>query len=300
LHTFCRIIIIIASITFRLFSMKFSCTFRKSNIWFLSGIYVVFLAFIPFSAQAEDTGEYHLDLIKDSALTVSGLSFVLIGSGLISHVHAPDPSALERGDIPGIDRIALDRNSKRAGNYSNITLEVCSFLPFLTAASVLSGGENKSTRQAIAVLAMYAESSLLAGGLTQIAKGAFHRSRPYAYDHSFPLASRETRDSSLSFFSGHASTAFNGAVFACSVYQRQHPQSKLIIPFWAFGLSTAAATAFLRVEAGVHFPTDVVAGAAVGSFTGWLVPRLHEKTPKRFEVITNVVGFPGCGFQYHF
>ena len=33
---------------------------------------------------------------------------------------------------------------------------------------------------------------------------------------------------------------------------------------------------WLRVRAGRHYPTDVLAGAALGTFIGWLVPRLHE------------------------
>lgn len=274
--------------------------FRKQIICSLYGICVFFLVFAPLSAKADDSGAYHLDLIKDAALTAAGLSFTLTGNHLVSRVHAPDPANLDRDDVPGIDRIALDRRSSRANSLSNSMVDVSSILPFLAAASVLSRGDQTSYRQAFADLAMYAEAGLITEGLTQIAKGGFHRSRPYAYDHSVPLSSREARDAALSFFSGHACAAFNGAVFACTVYQRQHPRSKLIIPFWILGMSAATTTAVMRVEAGAHFPTDVLAGAAVGSFTGWLVPLLHEKTPKRFEVITSLGGIPGYGIRYSF
>ena len=37
----------------------------------------------------------------------------------------------------------------------------------------------------------------------------------------------------------------------------------------------AVGVAALRVAAGKHFPTDVVAGAALGSAVGWLVPTIH-------------------------
>jgi membrane-associated phospholipid phosphatase len=40
-------------------------------------------------------------------------------------------------------------------------------------------------------------------------------------------------------------------------------------------LGTAAAVGGLRIAAGKHFPTDILAGAAVGSLVGYLVPRLH-------------------------
>ena len=280
--------------------MKLTKVFCKKTITFLSGISFLSIIFSPFPAAADNSREYHLDLIKETVLAAAGLSFTLAGSHLIAHVHAPDPASLNRNDVPGIDRMALDRESKNADNFSDIMLDISSFLPCITAASMLFRESQVSNSQVIADLVMYAESSLIISGLTGIAKGSFHRSRPYAYDPSVSLATRGKRDASLSFFSGHTSAAFNGAVFACSVFQRQHPKSKLIIPFWIFGLSAATATAIMRVEAGMHFPTDVLAGAVAGSFTGWLIPRLHEGTPKRFEVITVVNGAHGCGIKYHF
>ena len=37
----------------------------------------------------------------------------------------------------------------------------------------------------------------------------------------------------------------------------------------------AATTGALRVAAHKHFPTDVLAGAALGSAIGWFVPQLY-------------------------
>jgi len=37
----------------------------------------------------------------------------------------------------------------------------------------------------------------------------------------------------------------------------------------------AAGVSALRVAAAQHFPTDVVAGAALGTGIGWLVPTIH-------------------------
>ena len=41
-------------------------------------------------------------------------------------------------------------------------------------------------------------------------------------------------------------------------------------------MSVAALTAYARVAAGRHFPSDVIVGAVVGAAIGHLVPRSHR------------------------
>lgn len=121
---------------------------------------------------------------------------------------------------------------------------------------------------------MTIESNLLSAGITQLTKGIFQRPRPYAYRGEYqgkPLNKNAFR----SFVSGHTSAAFNGAVLAGFLYQKRHPNSKLVRAVWISGLTLATATGVCRVASGSHFPTDVAAGALVGAFTGWLIPRLH-------------------------
>jgi membrane-associated phospholipid phosphatase len=78
-------------------------------------------------------------------------------------------------------------------------------------------------------------------------------------------------------------------VFAAVVFQQRYPDSPWVVPIWVFGLATATTTAITRVTSGRHFPTDVLVGAAVGSLTGWLIPRLHKKD-KQMKGITLVTG----------
>ena len=62
-------------------------------------------------------------------------------------------------------------------------------------------------------------------------------------------------DVSASFPSGHAATSTAGAVILAYLIGR-----------WAWGLAfLAAAVSFSRVYVGLHFPLDVLAGAAIGA-----------------------------------
>ena len=47
----------------------------------------------------------------------------------------------------------------------------------------------------------------------------------------------------------------------------------------AGGVAITGAVGIGRVAAGRHFPTDVIAGATVGTGIGVLVPHLHVKEP---------------------
>ncbi|MBP7433432.1 PA-phosphatase, partial [bacterium] len=41
----------------------------------------------------------------------------------------------------------------------------------------------------------------------------------------------------------------------------------------------------LRITAGEHYPTDVIAGAVLGSLTGLFIPLLHKIKNKNLSVI---------------
>lgn len=79
-----------------------------------------------------------------------------------------------------------------------------------------------------------------------------------------------------SFFSGHAAFSFTGAALVCL----QHFEHGLLGPPWdaiscGGAYAVAATTATFRVVADVHYASDIITGAVVGSLIGYGVPLLH-------------------------
>ncbi len=108
-------------------------------------------------------------------------------------------------------------------------------------------------RQAVALSALLGAESLL---VNQGVKRLFERVRPTASgDPRFPVRKPLTS----SFPSGHASSAF----FAAAILTRATGRS--LAPVW---YSTAAIVAVSRAYVRIHHPSDVVAGAALGTALG--------------------------------
>jgi undecaprenyl-diphosphatase len=86
-------------------------------------------------------------------------------------------------------------------------------------------------------------------------KDLTHRTRPFvAHPRIHPLYVVH----SSSFPAGHAATAFAGAVLLTALAPR----------LWPLFFGLAVAIGFSRIYDGVHYPTDVLAGALLGAAVG--------------------------------
>ena len=185
-------------------------------------------------------------------------------------IHALDPRLL-----PEFDRGATRNWSPTAASLSDRFLSASMLAPVLM--DVTSVGRDEP----LALSTMHLESLLLNGGITYLLKNKVRRARPFVYNNNqaIPESLKLSRTARRSFPSGHTSTAFASLVFMATVYGKMYPEDQSRYWVWAGCLATAGTTGYLRYRAGYHFPSDILAGAALGGFVGWLVPQMHEIDP---------------------
>lgn len=240
----------------------------------------------PKAAELKPVGRitFQSDPIADGAIIVvslgsAGLLELINSTGEIRPQQiAPD---FKTSRLISIDRAVV--NSKihpSAGTLSNIGLGVAGLYAALDP--VFSGMRERSVQTGLVDAIMYAETVSLTLALTNVVKMAVRRPRPIAYveaeahkNDAVPYSNSST-DSSLSFFSGHAS--MTGAIGATATYLAFARSPGTWRPWVTLSLATTVSTftSIYRVRAGKHFPTDVLAGTFAGAGIGIVVPHLHR------------------------
>lgn len=226
---------------------------------------------------------FDVDPIADGAIIAAALSFGFVVDAINSTGELRPQqiaSNFDRSQLLAIDRGALSLTpSDAAAARANLGLFLG--VGFAIADPILSGIREKNVQTGLADAFMYAEGMSLTFALTDIVKVAVRRPRPIAYAEAEehrgdPSYSNADTDSSLSFFSLHASmTASIGATATYLAFTRSPHTAR---PWITLALATALSTfvSVERVRAGKHFPTDVIAGSVAGAGVGIVVPHLHR------------------------
>jgi membrane-associated phospholipid phosphatase len=186
----------------------------------------------------------------------------------------------DRNNLIFIDRGAVKSTyDSSAASLSNLGLGLAG--TFAVVDPILSGVRERNVQTGIVDAIMYSETVSLTMALTNIVKMAVRRPRPIAYaereaHRDDPDYSNTSTDSSLSFFSGHSS--MTGAIGATATYLAFARSPGKLRPWLTFALAAGVATftSVERVQAGRHFPTDVIAGTFAGAGIGVVVPHLHR------------------------
>ena len=270
-------------------------------------ISLLFSLLLTVQMQAQSLSPYSLK---------AGREAVLLGAGVVSYGTAyalnrglspltvSGIQALKRSNVPRFDQSAIDRYSPKAAQLSDLTLGAGIGLTGVVMISVkapanarpqgtLLGAESRLVEpdysffksELFTVGVMYVETMLLTNGVKSTVKNAFERTRPLAYNPAATLDEKLEKDTQRSFYSGHAANSFATAIFAAEVFRHYHPDSRAKPWVWIGSLGLATGTAYLRYEAGQHFPSDLLVGAAVGSLAGWGIPKLHEKRGGNSQLI---------------
>lgn len=129
---------------------------------------------------------------------------------------------------------------------------------------------------------MYAETGLISYGARYLLKKAASRPRPCMYYDSYPQKLVDDDDWDRSMPSGHTTMCFATAAFVTYMFETRYPDSEWKVPAIISAYGLAAVTGAMRVASGNHFVTDVLAGAALGTVTGFGVPLIHDRAQAAF------------------
>ena len=261
--------------------------------------FILFIFLICFSNVNSQTKEFPYKLKKTNdiillttAFSTSLIFYYIDNNFPIDYLSDNEIIKLTREDINSFDRSATynwSEKSDKASDYLKLGMQ---YAPVLLAFPEI---KNKNWNTILTLGVMYFEGYLLNSSLTGSTKLVVQRKRPFLYNTSLDDAKRidlgASESSYKSFYSGHSSSTFFNAVFISQVITDVYGKSTFSYIVWGLSLSAAAATGYLRYDAGQHFPTDIIVGAITGSAIGYLIPLLHKtKTDRIMIFVTNEKG----------
>jgi membrane-associated phospholipid phosphatase len=234
---------------------------------------------LPTSARAQQQPavltplRYSLRAWPDAPLLVGGAALSVLPGLLGDRLPLATCAPCDPAHLWSVDRGSVGLVSSGPETASNAAL----FATVAGSAALVALtriGEPDATSAVLEDAAIMAETAAVDGAMTQWLKVLVHRPRPDRYTAQGGQFAAVVEDS-RSFPSGHASFAFAAAAAAASVLHRRgilhsHKLETVLL------FTAATATSVLRVAAHRHFPTDVLAGALLGTAIGWTLPQLHS------------------------
>ena len=133
--------------------------------------------------------------------------------------------------------------------------------PFSLAlpASMLLVGKLRSDKPLFANGLKSGVAIVAAVSMSTVMKYGIHRERPYS---RYPDIEKLSDDSTPSFPSGHTTSAFCTATSLSLMY----PKWYVIVPSYSW----AVAVGYSRMHMGMHYPSDVLMGAIIGTASSFL------------------------------
>ncbi len=223
------------------------------------------------------------NLNPDAALSLKFWFGLILSSGLWASLVMIRPYVIETrcetkpeicnpSQLPDYERIAVRNIDYQWGTRSDITQNLSGILAFLGPAALhASFVLGKSAIPSIAAIAYFKDFVIAlqavawTGAATEATKLITQRPRPYVYAAPKHHKHMQAYSTYTSFYSGHTSfAAAAGMVHFLTLAVRAAHPIWLASSFILY-LGLMIFTGLARVLSGVHFPTDVIVGAFMGS-----------------------------------
>lgn len=225
-------------------------------------------------AAATEPRSYQLEHVEPSFLAVElGASLAFTGMVLLT---APPPAMQCRWctsnafDESVRDWLRADNPRAPAGLSHALSMAAAPALALgALVPPALAGGD---VGEAVENVVITADAAVLTFGITFATKRTVARERPAVHHHTVDATEYgpHPNEWNQSFFSGDTSLAFAVVSSATTLaYLRGYKAAPYVL---ALGGAIAVGTAYLRVAADMHWATDVLTGAAVGTGVGFSLP----------------------------
>lgn len=174
-------------------------------------------------------------------------------------------------DINLLKDININRNTKLDPTFETISASTVPFSLAIPASAItiaLLKKDDESREKALLI----SSSLVSAAVLTTTLKYTFNKERPY---EKYPYIQNVTVEGSPSFPSAHTSFSFSLATSVSLVY----PKWYVVAPAYLW----AGSVGYSRMHLGVHYPSDVIIGALIGSGSTYLSYRLNNWMGKKWK-----------------
>ena len=181
----------------------------------------------------------------------------------VSIIHA------QNVDIDVLKKININRNTSLDGTFKSISqsaVPISVATPILIYTLGLINNDSVAKQKALFI----GETFLASAFITVVSKKIIKTDRPY---DTYPMVQPVVSEASYSMPSGHTSIAFATATSLSLAY----PKWYVVAPSFVW----AGAIGYSRMHLGVHYPSDVLAGALVGSGSAYLTYKANQWINKK-------------------